>query len=96
MIFNLLRILAAGRVFPPVALLATDGAVGYWFGVGPTDGADRILAATVLAIAALAAIIWQYRRQARERWHAVLNRYAEREIARSRELRFARGVREAV
>jgi len=92
MIFNLLWSLAVGRLFPPVALLATGGAVGYWFGVGPMDGADRILAATVLAIAAIAAIIWQYRRQARERWQAMLNRYAEREIARSHDIRFAKRV----
>jgi hypothetical protein len=93
MLFNLLRLMAVGPLFPPVALLGTGGAVGYWFGIGPANGAARILAATMLAIAAIAAIIWQYRRQARERWHAVLNRYAEREIARSRELRFARRVR---
>jgi uncharacterized protein (UPF0333 family) len=83
MIFNLLRLVAVGPLLAPTALLATGGAVGYWFGIGSTDGVDRIFAAAVLAIAAFGAIIWQYRRQARERWQAAMNRYAEREIARS-------------
>jgi hypothetical protein len=81
MIFSLLRFLIIGPLIPPVALLATGGAVGYWFGIGSTGTVDRILAATVLAIAAIAAIIWRYRHDARQRWQSVLNRYAEREIA---------------
>jgi hypothetical protein len=65
------------------ALLAAGGAVGFWFGMGRDGSADRIVAATVLAIAATSVIILRYRSHVRQRWQAAMNAYAEREIART-------------
>ena len=90
MIANIFRSASNGPIVQPLALLSVGGGIGFWFGLGNHAGANQILAAAILAIAAIAAIIWRYRDRARQRWQLVLNDYADREIARSRGLRISR------
>jgi hypothetical protein len=81
---NPIRRRTLASLFRPAALFGAGGAVGFWLGLARADRAQVLLAAAALAVAAALWVVWQSRSGGWERWHAVWNAYAEREIARSR------------
>jgi protein-S-isoprenylcysteine O-methyltransferase Ste14 len=58
-------------------LLGAGFGIGLWLWV--TQGAR--FAGVVLAVTILSGIVWQYRVYAARRWHALMDAYAEREMA---------------
>jgi hypothetical protein len=69
----------------PAAFLAAAGAVGLWLWLARGDG-PALLAVEALAVAVPLLAFWRWRARAARRWSAVVNAYADREIARARRL----------
>jgi hypothetical protein len=66
------------------AFLATAGAVGLWLWLARGDGLQVLLAGTALAVLVVLGPVWRWRARSERRWNAVVDAYAEREIARLR------------
>jgi hypothetical protein len=71
------------------ALLGVGGAVGLWLWLVPGERSHGVLASAVIGATVVLGIVWLTRLVAAKRWIAVVNAYAEREMARTR-LRDAR------
>jgi hypothetical protein len=70
---DILRVIAANSVGVSGLLLMSPGL-----------SAPELLASAVLLLAVLIATVWLVRARAARRWTAVVNAYADREIARAR------------
>jgi len=68
----------------PTAILGASGAVGLWLWLAQGVSLQVLLAPAVLLLAAALIIVWQSRARAARRLRAVVDAYADREIARSR------------
>jgi hypothetical protein len=68
----------------PAVFLGAGAAIGLWLWPTRGDRVQVLLASTLVAFVAMLGLVWQYRRQAARRWSAVVNAYAEQEMARSR------------
>ena len=79
--FSLIAPVAAGAA---AVLAAAVLLGGLW--LRPADGSawPALLTAAALAAAAVLGVVWLSRARAARRFHAALNAYAEREIARNR------------
>ena len=71
---DILRVIAANSVGVSGLLL-----------ISPGLSAPELLASAVLLLAVLIATVWLVRARAARRWTAVVNAYADREIARAAE-----------
>jgi hypothetical protein len=79
------RVLGIGLAALGAAAVLGAGMVGgllFWTTAGP--GWQAPAEATTLALTTAGGIVWRSRARAARRWSAVLDRYAEREIARER------------
>ena len=65
-------------------LLGVGGGIGLWLGLTPSGRGPTLLAGVVLAATVLSGIIWQYRVHAARQWRALMDAYAEREMAQTR------------
>jgi hypothetical protein len=68
----------------PAVFLGAGAAIGLWLWPTWGDRVQVLLASALVAFVAALGLVWQYRIHAARRWSAVLNAYAEREMARSR------------
>jgi hypothetical protein len=68
----------------PAAFLVAAGAVGSWLWLARGDGLQVLLAGTALAVLVVLGPVWRWRARSARRWNAVVDAYAEREIARLR------------
>jgi hypothetical protein len=67
----------------PAAFLAAAGVAGLSLLLAPGDKMDVLLTAAVLGLTTFLGIVWWSRARAARRWQAVLDAYADGEIART-------------
>ena len=67
------------RSFAPAAFLMS----GFWLWRAPDDPV-QVVAALLLALAAVAGVLWHAHIQRGRRWRTALDAYAERSLARER------------
>jgi hypothetical protein len=70
----------------PAVFLGFGGGAGLWLGLAP-DSFQVLLAAAILTLTVVLGAVWYFWGRATRRLHAVVDLYAEREIAREQRLK---------